>query len=206
MFILLGLPGSGKSVQSNLFKERKNIYHIAPGIALRKLAEEGDVQLQELLKTGALVDDKMVAEIIQREINQSNELFIIEGYPRTMEQIVSFKNILQDKNKKYLIKKVMVLDISPEIVVHRLTTRKVCGKCHKSFQNNTLDCDSCFIELTTRSDDNYEAIVNRMRVQGDYLKQILNYFTQENIPIEIINGNQSIEKVFEDIENVMNIE
>ena len=203
MFILLGLPGSGKSVQANLFKEKKNIYHIAPGIALRKLAQEGDKQLQELLKTGALVEDKMVANIIKKEIDKAQDLFIIEGYPRTMEQINGFKHILQDKNGQYIIKKVLVLDISEDVAVQRLTTRKVCDKCHQSFEYNRINCDKCNIPLTTRSDDHPEAIIKRIKIQGDYLKQILDYFKKENIDIEFVKGDQLPNEVFNDIEKVI---
>jgi adenylate kinase family enzyme len=204
MFILLGLPGSGKSVQSDLLKHRKSIYHIAPGIALRKLAaSSNNKELQELLTTGGLVDDKMVANIIHDEIKKTNGLFVIEGYPRTIDQITSFKNILQDEKGQYIIKKVIVLDVSPEIITQRLYSRKVCGQCHKSFQNFHGNCDVCNVPLTVRSDDNQEAIQKRIQLQGNYLKEILDYFKKEKISIEILDGKKSIEDIFKDIENVI---
>ena len=200
MFILLGLPGSGKSVQANLFNERNHIHHIAPGISLRKIAEIGNnKELQELLKNGSLVDDKMVASIIDESIKNTNgESFIIEGYPRTMDQIVKYKNILQ-KDGKFFIKKVFVLDITPETIMERLTTRKVCGQCHKSFQKDSVDCDKCEISLTTRSDDTPEAILKRLTVQGEHLKDILKYLENEGMEIVFIKGNQPIEQVYSEL-------
>jgi adenylate kinase len=204
MFILLGLPGSGKSVQADLFKERQGIHHIAPGISLRKIANEtNNIQLQNLLQQGSLVDDEMVASIIQQAIAMTNgEDFMIEGYPRTMDQITKHKDILQ-KDGKFFIKKVIILDIGPEVIINRLMSRKVCHQCHKSFQNDCVQCSQCKIPLTTRSDDNYDAILNRIKVQGDFLKQIIDYLESQGLSVVFVKGDQSMEQVYGDILKVI---
>jgi adenylate kinase len=204
MYILLGLPGSGKSVQANLFKERQGIYHIAPGILLRKKSQEPQYEyLKNLLKTGQLINDEIVANIIQEEIQKNQDgIFIIEGYPRTIEQLTTFNGILKNDKNQYLIKKVIVLDCNDNVIKNRLNTRKICQQCHKSFQNYSINCHECNIPLTFREDDHPEAIDKRIISQKNYLNKILNYFTQEGIEVIKISGEESIEEIYNSINKI----
>ena len=205
MFCFLGLPGSGKGVQSILFRERLGISHIAPGVLLRMLAKT-DAQIAEQLATGDFIDDQLVADIISKAIkNRDSSLFIIDGYPRNVHQAVTLQdtlksacngetsnNLLQD----IMIKKIFFLDCPEDLVIQRLLNRQVCPNCNRSFDMESIICQYCQCNLEKRSDDELSAITIRISNAKCAFPQIFSIFQDK---VVIINGNQPIQDVYADI-------
>lgn len=117
--LLAGLPGSGKSTQANKIAQELNFHLIQMGDTLRKIAKAGGElgdRIKQIMHTGALVDDETVAEVVKRTMQKvgPEENLIMEGYPRSVEQIKLFNPNFD---------KVFYLNLSEEEMIRRISDR-----------------------------------------------------------------------------------
>lgn len=117
--LLIGPQGSGKSTQAQLLAEQLNLPKISVGDIFRKLSTEQSSEgqrIREILQSGKLVDDKTTSEIVKNRLNEEDcrNGFILDGYPRTIEQMQLFDPGFD---------KVVYLEVPKEEVLNRLTAR-----------------------------------------------------------------------------------
>ena len=200
--ILMGLPGAGKGTQAEQIKENYPIPHISTGDMFRA-AIKNETPLGKEAKSyidkGQLVPDSVTIGLVEERLN--------DGFPRTVEQAEALDQILAKTNRK--IDKVLNIDVDPDILLPRLTGRRICKQCgttyHLIFNPPKVEgvCDKDGGELYQRSDDNEETVANRLEVNIKQTKPLLDFYSQKEGVVENINGDQDIKVVFQDVKKVL---
>lgn len=205
--ILLGPPGSGKGTQAKLLSKKYSIPHIAMGDILREeVAKKTPLgkKVNVYMSKGELVPDEIVIEVLKKRLQEADCVngFILDGFPRTLNQAKALDNMLNELNLK--IDAVIYIDVPDEEIMKRLSLRrtcKVCGRIYNLHYNPPKQdgkCDVCGGELIIRDDDKPEVIKNRLKVYNDQTKPLVNYYETHKLLIRI-NGVDPIDKVFRQI-------
>lgn len=210
--ILLGLPGAGKGTQASRIIEEYNIPHISTGDMFRAAMAAG-TELGKKAKTymdaGELVPDEVTNGIVKERLQEADaqEGFLLDGYPRTINQAQALKENLAAMDKT--IDKVIYIEVATEVLVERLSGRYICANCgetyHKIFNPTKEEgvCDRCGgTEFYQRDDDKPETVKNRIRVNKETTDQLVDFYKQEDVLISV-DGDQTPEAVFTDIKNAL---
>ena len=187
--ILLGPPGAGKGTQAKVLAKRIALKHISTGDLLRQNVSantELGKQAKAFMDKGALVPDTLVTEMLAERINQPDVEggFILDGYPRTINQAEALDVILKQKQKS--IDKVIYLDTSVKVIIQRLCGRLVCKNCQANFHKLNMPpkkemvCDNCGGILYQRSDDKEETIKKRLEVYQKESSALIEYYKAKN--------------------------
>jgi len=182
-FIFLGPPGAGKGSLAVKVAADYNIPHISTGDIFRaniKNQTELGKKVDAIIKSGGLVSDEITCELVKDRLSQDDAKngFILDGFPRTIPQAEMFTAICPDV-------KVVNFEIADEIVIKRLSTRRVCKACGANFNILTLPpkvegvCDKCEGELFQRDDDKQESILHRMDVYREQTEPLINFYKEK---------------------------
>lgn len=206
ILIFFGPPGSGKDTQIDLLSKKTGWKKISTGGLLRDeiaLKSKLGKQVEKCMKTGDLVLDKLLINLVSKKLKQKVKGFIFDGYPRTMGQLKDLLSIF----KKYLKKNDQVLSlliiVSDKEVKRRLSKRRICAcgavyhlKYNPPINNNV--CDICHKKLFIRNDDKPKIIVNRLKIYHQNSEPIFDYWQKQGKLIKI-NGEQPIAKIHKEI-------
>lgn len=207
----MGLPGAGKGTQAEKIVEKYGIPHISTGDMFRAAMKEGTelgLKAKSYMDQGALVPDEVTIGIVRERLskNDCEKGFLLDGFPRTVPQAEALESILADLNKK--IDFVLSIDVDEEILMERLTGRRICKSCgstyHLVFNPPAQEgvCNRCGGELYQRADDNADTVKNRLQVNIEQAKPLLNFYETKGY-LRNINGQQDISKVFIDIDSLL---
>lgn len=193
--IFLGAPGSGKgSVAKQLILDLK-IPHISTGDILREEIKKGSdlgKKVQSIVSSGALVDDKTVADIIDKRILEKDcsHGFMLDGYPRTINQAKLLQEIMEKQKKK--INAVISLNVPDGTIIKRLSGRFSCSNCGTQYNIYTLTppkksgiCDSCGGKLIQRADDNLETVKKRLEIYKKDTQPLIDYYKEIHLLKEV---------------------
>lgn len=209
--LIMGRPGAGKGTQAVNIKEYYNIPHISTGDMFRA-ALKNQTKLGLLAKTymdrGELVPDEVTIGIVEERLleNDCKEGFLLDGFPRTINQAEALDKFL--KNNGIVLDAVLDVNVPVEILVRRMVGRRVCKTCgatyHVEFNPSKTEgiCDVCSQPLIQRADDNEETAVNRLSIYDEQTAPLLEFYSKQNI-LKTVNGDQPLDKVFEDIKAVL---
>ena len=207
-------PAAGKGTQAEIIVNKYKIPHISTGDILRSMAKSGDEfgnKLSELLSKGELVPDEVVYEAIQRRLMQDdlNNGFILDGFPRNIEQAIEYDKILSLTGKNLGV--VIYLDTPRDILEKRIVGRRICPKCGATY--NILTgvnapkeeniCDKCHEELYQREDDNLESFNTRFETFLDKTYPLVDFYEKKNVlyrvkSVDIDNTISEIEAIIND--------
>ncbi len=196
--VLFGIQGSGKGTLGKALAEKYNLQIFETGSVLRKLSQETSPLAQKvksIIEAGHLVPTEVVMEIIEDFMKNLkpgiNVLF--DGIPRKMDQAEAFDKIMQKNNRNFVG---LLLDISQEIAIQRLTTRRLCKNCKTVYPAaySNSKCEKCEGELITRSDDNPESIKTRLQAYFTETIPVIDKYKKEDKMI-VVDGTKSIEEV-----------
>lgn len=179
--ILLGAPGAGKGTQAAELEKEYNIPAISTGQIIRE-AIEAETSLGNEVKAyidrGELVPDEIVVEMVKERIKDDDckDGYILDGFPRTISQaeIMEELPILADC--------ALELDVDEDIIVNRLSGRRVCSDCGATYHiiNNPSEkegvCDKCNGALKMRDDDVPEIIRHRLEVYNEQTKPLKDFY------------------------------
>ena len=132
--ILFGPPGAGKGTQAKELIERFSIPQISTGDILRAaIANKTPLGLEakKLMDAGNLVSDDIVNGLVAERLKEKDteKGFILDGYPRTVEQAKALDVILEKQEKE--IEKVIALIVEDDEILKRITGRRVSKKTGK---------------------------------------------------------------------------
>ena len=179
-FIFLGPPGAGKGSLAVKVAEDYKIPHISTGDIFRaniKAQTPLGVKVKAIIDSGSLVSDELTFELVKDRLAQNDckNGYILDGFPRTIPQAEMLEKLVDDV-------KVVNFEIKDEIVIRRLSTRRVCKACGANFNVLTLPpkvegvCDKCGGELYQRDDDKQESIMHRMDVYREQTEPLINFY------------------------------
>ena len=209
--LIMGRPGAGKGTQAVNIREYYNIPHISTGDMFRA-AIKNQTQLGLLAKSymdqGGLVPDEVTIGIVKERLLEDDckKGFLLDGFPRTIAQAEALTQFLNEEGIK--LDAVLDVNVPAEILVRRMVGRRVCKNCgatyHVEFSPSKVEgiCDNCGNPLIQRADDTEATASNRLKVYDEQTAPLLAYYNKQNL-LKTVNGDQPVDKVFEDIKNVL---
>ncbi len=203
--VLLGPPGTGKGTIAQFLQKNYGFQQLSTGDLLRREAAAGSElgkKVEPIMKSGALVSNELVAEIVASNLAKlKGQSIVLDGFPRNMEQAGLFEKIM--KQHKVKIDMALNIDSSKETVVRRLSARRQCQKCNRIYGENLPSkvpgqCDACQANLFQRADDQPEVIGKRFAIYLESAGPLLEYYKKGGI-LQSVDGNKSVEDVFKQV-------
>ena len=205
--VLFGPPGAGKGTQAEVLTEKYGIPQISTGDMFRQAQKEQSalgMEAKRYMDQGSLVPDAVTIGIVRERLGQADcsKGFILDGFPRTIEQAEALDEILHDLGTSLDT----VLSISADIdsLVLRLSGRRVCEQCGAVYHtvNNPPTqetiCDKCGGNLIQRDDDKEETVRHRMDVYVESTQPLFQYYQDKGILIDF-DGTMDVKQVTEAI-------
>jgi len=205
--MLFGAPGAGKGTQAKFLIEKYDIPQISTGDILRAaIADKTEMGMQakKFMDDGQLVPDTTIIGIIKDRLAEDDckKGFILDGFPRTLPQAEALNALMKDMG--IALDKVISLNVPDELIVGRVTGRRVCAACgasfHVEFNPSKEDgtCDYCGGELMTRKDDNAETVKSRLGAYHEQTAPLISYYTDMGVMIEL-DGTKDVTEVTADM-------
>ena len=205
--LLMGPPGAGKGTQAAELVKAFDIPLISTGDMFRAAVKEGTElgkQAKACMDAGKLVPDSVTIGIVRERLSKDDckKGFILDGFPRTVEQADALTEILKDLG--LTLTRVLNINVPAEDLIERAVGRRICKKCgatyHTKFNPPKKEgiCDVCGSELFQRADDTAETMKNRLSVYEASTKPLIDYYKAAGVYTEV-DGRQSIEKVTQDL-------
>ena len=200
--ILLGPPGAGKGTLSSKIIKEKNAVQIATGDIFRyniSNKTELGMKAKSYMDRGDLVPDAF-----DKIDHESDTLVLFDGFPRNMKQAKALDDGMEERNTE--ISKVVYFNVDSQILIDRITGRRVCPDCGETYhiENHKPEkegiCDRCGAELIQRNDDNYETVKNRINIYNEQTSPLIDYYKEAGKLITI-DGAKTPEEVFNEFNN-----
>ena len=197
--IFLGAPGAGKGTQAEIIAERLGIPTISTGAIIReslKAGTEMGLKAKKFIEAGELVPDEVVIGIIKERLAKSDcqNGFILDGFPRTVPQAEALENM------GISLDKVVSIEVPDEVIVERMSGRRVCAKCGASYHvvfnpsKDGVNCDKCKEELTIRKDDAPEVVLSRLEVYHSTTEPLKEFYAKFG-SLKLVDGVGSVEEI-----------
>ncbi|MHC4757854.1 MAG: adenylate kinase [Planctomycetota bacterium] len=185
--VLLGAPGAGKGTQCKRIVTNYSLSHLSSGDILRQeRSQKTDLgqQAQEYMDSGGLVPDKLIVEMMAGAIEQTPQAgFVLDGFPRTVNQAVELDESLAQSGKK--IDLVINLKIDDTLVLSRMTGRRSCPQCGAVYHIENLKpkvegiCDNDGAELIQRPDDTPGVVAKRLETYHQQTEPVADYYSEK---------------------------
>ena len=210
VLLLFGPPGSGKGTQSGRISSWLGIPAISTGDMLREEIKAGTAlgnAAKSIMASGGLVGDDLVNRMLAGRVSAPDSAhgFLLDGYPRTVEQAEYLDGLLAERHFHTPI--VLHLDVPMDALVGRLTSRRQCPHCKRIY--NLLHqpprmpgvCDDDGTPLVTRKDDSEEVVTERIRTYDEVTRPVLAYYQDRKY--HQIRGDRSPGYIFEEITGIL---
>lgn len=205
--VLLGPPGAGKGTQAEKLAERYGMVHIATGDMFRAALSKGTpmgVEAKRYMDAGILAPDEVVVGMVAERLSEpdTSNGFMLDGFPRNTLQAEALDQILASSGRS--IDLVVNIVVAGEMLISRLTGRRVCRGCGANFHTEYSspktegECDACGGVLYQRDDDNEKTVKSRLEVYLEQTKPVIEYYRSHANFIDI-DGQDSPAVVFENI-------
>ena len=204
--LLFGPPGAGKGTQSANLTKKYGIHHISTGDLFRKHLKEQSSWSQkarEYINVGQYVPDPIVLELFYDVFDHLDisKGFVLDGFPRTITQAEGLSDLLE--KKRIQLEKAIFLTTPQNVLIERLTSRRICKKCksifHVDVDSPDSTCCHCGGELFQRADDSETVVKTRLKVYIQNTVPLIAYYKEKGILLEI-DGQGSENEVFAQIE------
>lgn len=203
--LLISAPGAGKGVTSKYLKEKYNMVHMSIGNLLREESEK-NTSLKEKLANGEFIENNIVYNLFSKFLEDNKgSSFIFEGFPRLMEQVKPFLDILSEHD--IILDKIIFIDIDKDIALKRVTGRLMCKNCNEIY-NKYVDnlennkCKVCGGSLYTRDDDKVETYENRYKLFKEKTMPVVEYLS-DKYDIYTVSNNGTFDEMKSQIDNIM---
>lgn len=210
--ILMGLPGAGKGTQAEKIQEKYQIPHISTGDMFRLAIKEGTdlgKKAKSYMDEGGLVPDEVTNGIVEERLQKSDceKGFLLDGFPRTIPQAEALEEITTKLGKH--IDHVIHVEVPEDKLLARLSGRRVCPECGTTYHvlNNPPQsdgvCDKDGATLEQREDDTEETVQKRLNVNMEQQSPLLDFYQAKGVLFSV-DGDQSIDKVFNEVDQKLN--
>ena len=194
--IFLGAPGAGKGTQAEIVSARLGIPTISTGAIIREAIKNGTetgLKAKKFIEHGNLLPDDVVIEIVKERIAKSDcsHGYILDGFPRTVPQAEALDHM------GVVLDKVVSLEVDDEVILERMTGRRVCSTCGKTYHihhapsKDGQNCDKCKTELSIRADDAPEVVKSRLDLYHDITEPLKHYYADSG-KLVLVPGEEEI--------------
>jgi len=191
--IIFGAPGSGKGTYASRLQAKLGVDVIAMGDIFREIMKEETEfgkKVRGYVEKGLLIPDDIVVNVLKQRLAKTSRGrgFILDGYPRTLEQAEALEKIAK-------IDVIILLMVPDWIIIERLSTRRICKNCGAVYNTRFLKpkvdmvCDKCGGPLYQRSDDNPEVIKKRIKVYEEQTRPILQFFRERTVSFVVASSD-----------------
>ncbi len=207
--ILIAPPAAGKGTEAQILKEKYSLPHLSTGDLLRE-ASLSNEEIASKIGAGHFISDDTVLKLIENRIKSDDckNGYVLDGFPRNINQASQYDVLLEHKGES--IGYVFIIDMDKKLAKKRITGRRICPKCGKTYninfkeflpKNNEM-CDDCNIKLIKRSDDNISTFDVRYDTYLKYTAPLIDYYKDKGI-LYHIDGNQGKEYTHKQIERIL---
>jgi adenylate kinase len=205
--VLLGGPGAGKGTTAERVREQTPYIHVSTGDMLRaavKAQTEAGKEAEGYMKRGELVPDELIIRLVEERLDQGSDgdCYMFDGFPRTEVQADLLGKTFERRGGE--VQKVFLLDAPREVLIRRLTGRRVCRQCSMNFHIEGMKpkqegvCDACGGELYHRPDDQRETIENRLDVYSEQTQGLIAYYEERGL-LSRVDSNRDVGDLVKDV-------
>lgn len=188
--ILMGPPGAGKGTHAKWMENDFHLPHISTGDMFREAMASGSElgnKVKEIINRGDLVSDELTCALVKERLSRPDcaNGYLLDGFPRTLAQAEALKKMGKEIGREPNL--AINISCPDEVLIRRVTTRRVCPKCGASFNVLTMKpkvegvCDYCSSPLVQRKDDNEESFKVRLENYYKSTAPLLSYYKKEGI-------------------------
>lgn len=205
--VLLGAPGAGKGTQAQKLVSDFGLDHISTGDLLRTAVKD-NTELGQVAKTymdaGELVPDSLVIDLVKERLAQdgSQAGFILDGFPRNTAQAQALDEALQELGIS--IDKALLVSVEPEVIVERLSNRRVCKSCGYTGTAQDSVCPRDGGKMYQRDDDTAETVRGRLAVYSEKTAPLIDYYQDKDMLVEV-DGDREIDDIYEDVKDLLGL-
>ena len=205
--VLLGAPGAGKGTQAAKLVEEFKMPHISTGDMLRAAVKAGTPlgkKAKSYMDAGELVpDDVIIGLVIDRLQEPDTDVgFILDGFPRTSAQAVALDAELGKLERP--LDAALLVDVDPEVIIKRLTSRRMCKECGYIGSVADASCPKCGGEMYQRDDDNEATVRNRLEVYEKSTSPLIDYYRGSELLVSI-DGDRDPDAVYADVKEALSL-
>jgi adenylate kinase len=183
--VLLGPPGSGKGTVAAALSEWLGVPHVSTGVIFREAIRKGGplgVEAKRFIDKGQLVPDETTVQIVHLWLaeNGRDGQFILDGFPRTLEQARVFDRLMQERGTP--ITRAVLLELPEDEIIDRIAGRLTCEKCGALYHERRVPprrsgvCDQCRGALIRRADDNAETVRERLQWYRNLTQPVIEHY------------------------------
>lgn len=199
--VLLGAPGAGKGTQAAKLVEKYGFAHISTGDMLRAAVKNQTplgLEAKKYMDAGDLVPDEVVIGLVKERLQDADTAngFILDGFPRTSTQAVALDSELSALERP--LDAALLVDVKKEVIVKRLTSRRMCRECGYIGTEADAACPKCNSEMYQRDDDNEATVRNRLDVYENSTAPLIDYYRGCDL-LKEIDGDRDPQVVFDAI-------
>lgn len=197
--VMLGPPGAGKGTQAERFARDRGVPKISTGDILREAVQGGTDMgraARAIMEAGQLVSDPIMIGIVRERLerNDARRGFVLDGFPRTVAQAQALDQML-DADKPLAV---IDIDVPEDVLVRRLSVRRICGACGWIAVPDATECSRCGGALVQRRDDGEDIVRERLRVYGRDTQPLVEFY-ERRPTFRSVDGDQSPDAVAADI-------
>jgi adenylate kinase len=204
--IILGRQGAGKGTQCVRLSRHYVVPHISTGDMLRAAAREGSelgLMAKQIMDAGGLVGDEVMIGLVDERLRKPDadtRGYILDGFPRTVGQAEALRRVTSHKP----IHVVIDLDVPREIVLQRISSRRVCRDCGTNYTTDAapgaLDrspwiCDVCGGDVQQRADDTPDSVNRRLDLYETQTAPLIDHYSRKG-ELAVVNGVGHPDHVF----------
>lgn len=211
--VIFGAPGSGKGTQSKKLEEKFGFKVVSTGDLLRaEVASDSEIgrRCADIMAQGRFPDNAIIYKLVEKFLSEHSQAqgILYDGFPRTIEQAQFLLDVLKERNET--INKVINVKVDKDALIKRIIGRFSCADCgeiyNKYYKPPSSEgvCDACgSSKFKTRADDTEDTVKTRLMVYEEATAPILDFFINQHLDIMIVDGMQSVDNVFHQIESVL---
>jgi adenylate kinase len=207
--IILGRQGAGKGTQCVRLSRHYVVPHISTGDMLRSSVRERTelgLMAREIMDSGALVGDDIMIGLVDERLARVDAVtrgYILDGFPRTVAQAQALDGITAERP----INVVIDLDVPREIVLERISARRVCRDCGTNYTGTGTErspwiCEVCGGDVMQRDDDTPEAVNRRLDLYESQTAPLIEFYGRQG-RLAVINGVGHPDHVFRRLTDVV---
>ena len=205
--VLLGAPGAGKGTQAAKLVSEFGFCHISTGDILRQAVKDQTAlgkKAKGFMDAGELVPDDLIVDLMRERMQKPDTAkgVILDGFPRTATQAVALDAMLTKLNRP--LNASVLIDVDSEVIVKRLTSRRMCKECGFIGSEADTKCPKCAGEMYQRDDDNEQTVRNRLDVYAKSTAPLIDYYTGCDL-IKKIDGDRDPNVVYEDVKAALGL-